>query len=179
MLRYLDIAENETKLLALTGLTQIEFEHLVPHFAHSFADALRAQTVEGYDRIGRAYTRYRNSPLPAIEDKLLFILVYLKQYPTQTVQGQLFGLSQSNANKWIHLLHPILTQALALGGYLPQRSAALEATSDEIRSEPERDEPSLFSTMALNGPLTGRVMCTNRAFTTAASSSATRSKTSS
>lgn len=87
MLRYQNIADNETKFVALTGLTRTEFQQLIPAFTTSFADALRAQTVEGYDRIGRAYTTYRNSPLPTIQDKLLFILVYLKHYPTQTVQG--------------------------------------------------------------------------------------------
>ncbi len=179
MLRYQDIAENETKLLALTGLTQTEFQHLVPYFTTSFADGLRAQTVEGYARIGRAYTSYRNSPLPTIEDKLLFILVYLKQYPTQTVQGQLFGLSQSNANKWIHLLHPALNQALALGGYLPHRSAALGATPEGSTPLSTPDEPSLFSMMAPNAPSTDPVTRTNNASTTVARNNATRSRTSS
>ncbi len=179
MLRYQDIAENETKLLALTGLTRAEFEHLVPHFATSFADTLQAQTVEGYDRIGRAYTAYRNSPLPPIEDKLLFIVVYLKQYPTQTVQGQLFGISQSNANKWIHLLHPALNQALALGGYLPQRSAALGATPMGSTPLSTPDEPSLFSMMAPNVPSTDPVTRTSKASTTVARKNATRSRTSS
>jgi hypothetical protein len=43
--------------------------------------------------------------------KLLFILTYLKPNPIQAVQGQLFGMSQSNAGKWIHLRHPVLNQA--------------------------------------------------------------------
>jgi hypothetical protein len=93
MLRYDQIAQNETKLLALTGLTRQEFQDLVPLFQTSLETTLREHTMEGLDRIGRAFTSYRNSPLPTLEDKLLFILVYLKQYPTQTVQGQLFGMS--------------------------------------------------------------------------------------
>lgn len=99
MLRYHDIAHHETRLLALTCLTRVEFQDLAPVFATSLETHLRTQTIDGYDHIGRAYTTYRNSPLPTMEDKLLCMLVYLKQYPTQTVQGQLFGLSQSNANK--------------------------------------------------------------------------------
>ncbi len=82
-------------------------------FQASFETVLREQTLDGLDRIGRAYMTYRNSPLPTTEDKLLFILVYLKQAPIQTLPGQLFGLSQSNANKWIHLLHRVLNHALA------------------------------------------------------------------
>jgi Helix-turn-helix of DDE superfamily endonuclease len=57
-------------------------------------------------------------------DKLLFILTYVKQNPIQEVQGQLFGMSPSNANKWIHLLHTVLNRALAPQDLLPARTAA-------------------------------------------------------
>jgi len=40
----------------------------------------------------RAYGAGRTSELALIEDKLLFILVYFPLYPTQAVQGYLFGL---------------------------------------------------------------------------------------
>ncbi len=75
MLRYEHRAQTETKLLALTGLTSREFQDLIPVFRSSFENTLRTQTGEGLDRIGRSYTPYRNSPLPTIEDKLLFMLV--------------------------------------------------------------------------------------------------------
>ena len=47
------------------------------------------------------------------EDKLLFILVYLRKATTQDVQGELFGMSQPIANKWIHRLLSVLNLALA------------------------------------------------------------------
>lgn len=148
MLRYQQISQNETKLLALTGLTRREFQDLVPVFQTSFETTLRAQTLDGLDRIGRAYTTYRNSPLPTIEDKLLFILVYLKQAPTQTLHGQLFGLSQSNANKWIHLLHLVLNQALATAGVLPSRVALVQG-ADPLPPARSND-PAFFSMTARN-----------------------------
>lgn len=141
MLRYEQIAQNETKLLALTGLTRREFEDLVPVFQASFETVLQEETLDGLTRIGRAYTTYRNCPLPTTEDKLLFILVYLKQAPTQTLHGQLFGLSQSNANKWIHLLHRVLNHALATQACLPTRTAVI-LPADE-RAVP--DDPSFFA----------------------------------
>lgn len=141
MLRYEQIAQNETKLLALTGLTRREFADLVPVFQASFETVLREQTLDGLDRIGRAYTTYRNSPLPTTEDKLLFILVYLKQAPTQTLHGQLFGMSQSNANKWIHLLHRVLNHALATQDCLPTRTALIGAATDQ----PAAADPPFFS----------------------------------
>jgi hypothetical protein len=126
MLRYHEIAHNERKVLALTGLTPQEFADLIPDFSTSLHTYLEDQTIDGYERIGRAYVPYRTSPLPAMEDKLLFILVYLKQAPTQEVQGSLFGMSQSKANMWIHLLHAVLNRALAVHGDLPKRTFIIE-----------------------------------------------------
>jgi hypothetical protein len=54
----------------------------------------------------------------------------LKQNLTQEVQGQLFGISQSNANKWIHLLHPILNTALKNLGVCPARIAVINDEHD-------------------------------------------------
>ncbi len=148
MLRYEQIAHNEPKLLALTGLTRREFQDLVPVFQASFEMSLQAQTLDGLERIGRRHTTYRNSPLPNVEAKFLFILVFLKQAPTQTLHGQLFGLSQSNANKWIYLLHPVLNHALATTGDLPSRTAVIQGTT--TASAVDSDGVAFFSMTAPN-----------------------------
>ena len=93
------------------------------------------RTIDGHPRTSRRYSTYATCPLPTMADKLLFILTYLKQNPIQEVQGQLFGMSQSNANKWIHLLHPVLNQALADQELLPAR------TADDVALRP----PPFFS----------------------------------
>jgi hypothetical protein len=126
MLRYHEIATDERRVLSLTSLTPEEFGELVPLFTTSFSEYLDEQTIEGYERVGRRYVPYRNSTLPTMEDKLLFILVYLKQAPTQEVQGSLFGMRQSKANMWIHLLHPVLNRALAQNGDIPKRDILIE-----------------------------------------------------
>jgi hypothetical protein len=126
MLRYHEIANDERRVLSLTSLTPREFADLVPLFTTSFYEYLDEQTIEGYERVGRRYVPYRNSTLPTMEDKLLFILVYLKQAPTQEVQGSLFGMRQSKANMWIHLLHPVLNHALAQNGDIPKRDMLIE-----------------------------------------------------
>lgn len=69
----------------MTGITCEEFTALIPYFQQCFDSYLHDHTLDGYERIGSIPRAYRNSPLPTIEDKMLFILVYLKQYPTQTV----------------------------------------------------------------------------------------------
>ena len=65
---------------------------------------------------------YKNCPLPTPQDRLFFLLTYLKTYSLQVVQGRLFGMSQSKANKWIHVLLPALQAALCSLGDTPARS---------------------------------------------------------
>jgi hypothetical protein len=87
-----------------------------------FAHAMETETLDGYRRAGRAYSTYVTSPLPTSDDKLLFILTYMKQNPTQAVQGQLFGMTQSNVSKWYHIINPILQRAMDAQGFLPART---------------------------------------------------------
>jgi DDE superfamily endonuclease len=60
--------------------------------------------------------------LPTPEDRLLFVLVYLKTYPLQVVQGRLFGMGQSKAPQWIHVLLVVLQATLRTLGDAPTRS---------------------------------------------------------
>ena len=108
----------------MTGLTEEEFMALLPHFEQAFVVYMQDRTIDGQPRTSRRYSTYASCPLPTTADKLLFILTYLKQNPIQEVQGQLFGMSQSNANKWLHLLPTVLNQALAQQEQLPARTAA-------------------------------------------------------
>jgi DDE superfamily endonuclease len=107
---YDEVTQRSGSLRAMTGLTEPEFTALLPHFERAWAAYLQNRTIDGQPRTSRRDRAYDNCPLPAVADKLLFILTYLKQTPSQEVQGQLFGMSQSNANKWIHVLHPVLNQ---------------------------------------------------------------------
>jgi hypothetical protein len=157
MLRYAKIAHQEDKVRALTGLNPAEFADLVPTFQATFEAVMQKQTIEGYERENRRYTTYKNSPLPTFDDKLLFILVHLKQNPTQEVQGQLFGISQSNANKWIHLLHPILNTALKDLGVCPARIAVIGDADDAdemtATADGTEEHAALGSESAAHSPL--------------------------
>jgi hypothetical protein len=123
MPRYEEVTQRAGSLRAMTGLTAQEFTALLPRFAEALGVYLRDRTIDGPPRTSRRYSPYDHGPLPTMADKLLFILTYLKQNPIQEVQGQLFGMSQSNAKKWIHLLHAVLNQALAHQKRLPARAA--------------------------------------------------------
>jgi hypothetical protein len=48
-------------------------------------------------------------------------LYYVKVYPLQEMLAFEFGMAQSTANEWIHILSEILKKALDHGGYLPVR----------------------------------------------------------
>jgi hypothetical protein len=131
MLIYSELRQDARRFLALTGYTIQEFEALLPYFQRAFEAYVQTHTLDGKARRQRGYSTYVNCPLPTMEDKLLFILVYLKQASIQQVQGLLFGMSQSKANRWIHRLHPLLNAALAEAGELPVRDADALELSDE------------------------------------------------
>ena len=61
-----------------------EFEALVPPFETAFLRYMAECTLHGRRRKSRRYTTYQHCPLPTPEDRLLFILVYLKQNTIQT-----------------------------------------------------------------------------------------------
>ena len=151
VLRYRNVAHNETRLLALTSLTPPEFAALIPAFERCFLEHMREYTIDGLPRLNRRYTAYKNSPLPLIEDKLLFILVHMKQNLTQEIQGELFGIIQSDANKWLQLLRPILYQALQQLDTIPPRLATVLAEKDGSTD----DGAPFFIMMVRNAPFNG------------------------
>ena len=121
MLRYCDIPTHTTEVLDLTSLTVDEFAALVPPFETAFLAYMAEWTLHGRRRQARRYTTYTNCPLPTPEDRLLFILLYLKQHPTHLLHGRLFGMRQSKATQWIHVLLPVLRNALRTLGDAPCR----------------------------------------------------------
>jgi hypothetical protein len=123
MTSYTRLSQKPTQFHALTGYTLAEFHALLPAFVASFQAYVQEYTLPGKKRRQRRYTTYRNSPLPTMEDKLLFILMYLRKATTQDIFGEVFGMPQPVVNKWVHLLHSCLNQALASLGEIPARTA--------------------------------------------------------
>ena len=113
-----------TEFLAFTSLTLDEFQQLVSPFEVAFHARMAAWRMDGKPRTARRFTVYQNCPLLTPEDRLLFILTYLKTYALQVVQGRLFGMVQGKANQWIHALLPALLAALRALGDAPARSLA-------------------------------------------------------
>lgn len=154
MIRYKTLSQNSRKFLAMTGYTVAEFEALVPYFRVEFENYVARYRLDGKKRTKRRYSEYKNSPLPTIEDKLLFILIYLKQGGLQEAQATLFDMHQPNTNTWIHLLHPLLNQALAAAGELPTRTAKALAQKLELTPPENESELRLFFQDGTERPIT-------------------------
>jgi hypothetical protein len=120
--RFADVQGRPAEFLNLTSLTLEEFEALVAPFDAAFQDHMAAWHLDGKLRTARRFTVYRTCPLATPEDRQFFLLTYLKTYAVQVVQGRLFGMSQSKANQWIHVLLPALLAALRGLGDAPARS---------------------------------------------------------
>jgi hypothetical protein len=122
--RFADLQSRPTEFLDFTSLTLDEFQQLVPPFEAAFQTHMATWRLDGKPRTARQFAVYQNCPLPTPEDRLLFILAYVKTYALQVVQGRVFGMGQSKANQWIHVLLPVLLAALRTLGDAPARSLA-------------------------------------------------------
>ena len=120
--QFTDVQARPTEFLDFTSLTLDEFQLLVPPFEAAFQERMAAWRLDGKPRAARRFRVYKNCPLLTPEDRLFFILTYLKTYSLQVVQGRLFGMGQSKANQWIHVLLPALLAALRTLGDAPARS---------------------------------------------------------
>ena len=121
MFSYHQVKEHPKLLLAMTSLSCAEFHQLLPHFQYAL-DQYVTQHYVDRDNRQRQYGAGRSeSTLVSLEDKLLFILYYVKVYPLQEMLAFAFGMVQSTANEWIQLLSEVLKRALDHGGYVPER----------------------------------------------------------
>ncbi len=129
MLTYTTLKDRPREFLAATGLTHAEFVLLLPAFAAAYA------AFYPLDKTWQGKVRQRQvgggakGLLAQLEDKLLFILVYQKTNPLQTMHGLQCNLSQPQSNDWIHRLLPVLQRALAALDMAPERDASRVATS--------------------------------------------------
>jgi|GEM_PF-1529884 len=204
MLTFAKVKRNTKEFLALTGLTVKEFKVLLPAFEQKYQQRYelgktRAGTRRKRKAGGGAKSNIENiedkllfisGPAPRTgQDKLLFILVYQKTYPLQTVMGKLFEMGQSATNQWIHRLLPVERDALTELGFMPERNGQKFSDAERKRAEPKDyiiDGPAprtgrspRRATSAQNVGATGRKTLKNRHFITVARRSCIRIKISS
>jgi hypothetical protein len=135
MVTYTELREDPRRCVALTGLTPSEFDLLLAAFDRG------CERLYPMDRTaaGRPRQRFpgggRTGALHEPEQKLLFLLVYLKTYPLQVLMAELFGLSQPRVNYWLGRLLPVLRDALDELGVLPERNPRAFARAGAPRGE--------------------------------------------
>jgi Helix-turn-helix of DDE superfamily endonuclease/DDE superfamily endonuclease len=124
MLSYDQLQQRPKDFLAMTGLQLDEFLKLLAAFEATYLQRYRHElTLAGKARQRRAGGGAKGV-LRSFADKLLFILVYQKTNPLQTAHALQFGMSQPQANYWIHHLLPILRATLEALGMQPARDAS-------------------------------------------------------
>lgn len=121
MKNFLEEVRNERQMCALTGLSMEAFHELLK----AFSACLENLQNERYRKSRKTRKRRpgggRKGSLRTPEDKLFFILFYLKNYPTFDVLGFIFDLSLSKAEENVKKLLPVLKSALGICHALPTR----------------------------------------------------------
>jgi Helix-turn-helix of DDE superfamily endonuclease len=145
-LTYEKAVATKGRLLALTGLEKNEFQALLPTFKIALEEHLNHFTIDGQERIGRDFVDYKNALLPTPEDKLLFILVFIKQNLIQEVMGALFDMSQPKANDWLQILVIVLRNTLRFLGDAPCRAI------EDLKFEIDKEDSPLFVWTLRNVP---------------------------
>ena len=124
---------DERQMKALTGLSQAQFDSLLPVFSAIY----RATQQQTYEEGLQSGTRRRRpgggskGKLPTIVEKLQFVLYYYKTYPTFDVLGTQFAMARSKAHENLHKLSPILYDTLVHLELMPYRELA---TPEELKA---------------------------------------------
>jgi hypothetical protein len=124
---------DERQMKALTGLSQAQFDSLLPVFSEIYR-ATQQQTYE--DGIQSGTRRRRpgggsKGKLPPMVEKLQFVLYYYKTYPTFAVLGTQFAMARSKAHENLHKLSPMLYDTLVHLELMPSRELA---TPEELKA---------------------------------------------
>ena len=83
---------------ALTGLKVSEFEALAADFPAYYREFEAKRKKDRLRKVGGG----RDSKIEAIEEKLFYILWYMKTYPTFDVASFNVGFARSSACTWMH-----------------------------------------------------------------------------
>ena len=105
----------------MTGVSQKEFDRLLPEFTRSLESAQQQRYRQHQRQRRRRPGGGRKGVLSVPELKLFFLLFYLKNYPTFDVLGSLFNISPSKAEEQVMKLIPILKQVEQHLHVLPHR----------------------------------------------------------
>lgn len=136
--------KNKREFLSMTSIYIEEFDYLLTFFRPLWYKFYRTRTTTGERRVSVFNGFRKDTPtLASVEDKLFFMLVYMKMNPLQTFQAVSFGLSQSKVSAWIKILLPLLKTALHQCDCLPSRDGfelekCLSALQKQVKVKAEQ-----------------------------------------
>ena len=114
---------DDRQMRALTGVSTAKLAVLESAFATAWVEEKERvyleQLVQGKRQ--RKPGAGQKGKLPTMREKLLFLLYYLKVYPTFDVLGAQFGMNRSKACENVHAMRPVLNKALQNLGVMPHR----------------------------------------------------------
>lgn len=128
---------------ALTGLTPQEFLDLVPVFAAALAQAVMDRYHSDSSR-KRKPGAGRKPFVKTVEEKLFFILLYHKVYPTFDTLSFLYGRDRGNVWHAYDYLAPVLESSLGKKLALPARK--IKSVEEFFEAFPEAKEVFLDGT---------------------------------
>lgn len=117
MLNLERILKQDRLMRAMTGLNRKAFEGLLPSFEEAYEQSL----CKGEKERKRSRGGGRKANLRTMSDKLIYILLYCKCYPTFDLLSVLFNFDRSCAHNWVHRLLPLLETTLGCKQVLPVR----------------------------------------------------------
>lgn len=113
------IFKNERVCKAVFGMSYEEIKELIP----AFEQCLLEYRYELYPNRIRKVGGGRKGDLPTDEEKLFYILMYLKVYPTYDVLSVLTNHQRSKCGDTVQLLLPVMEKVLKRKLVLPKRKA--------------------------------------------------------
>ncbi len=111
-MNYTDCKTNERTFNSLTSLHVAEFEYLHQYFSPLCEKYYQWHTIDGKKRKHPRLRPNAKERLPRSEDKLFFLLIYLKNAPTQSFHGASFGVSQTQVSNLVKVLNQLLSDTL-------------------------------------------------------------------
>jgi hypothetical protein len=124
---------------ALIGMSEAEFEALLPAFTASWKE-IHAHIPNRVRKVGGG----KKGRLPHMADKLAFVLLYLKCYPTYDLLGFLTGRDRTRCCRSVQTMLPILEMALGRNLVLPKRK--ISSPEEFFKLFPEAKEVFLDGT---------------------------------
>jgi len=134
MLNIERILKQERLVRAMTGLNLKAFKALESSFEAAYQQSLNKLEKQRKRQQGGG----RKATLKTTLDKMLYILMYIKCYPTFDLMGVLFNFDRSCAHDWVHRLLPVLEAALGKKQVLPERK--INSIAEFLEKFPEVKE---------------------------------------